>query len=430
MEYRKIGRAGLKVSEICLGSMTFGGSTDLEEARRIVDLAFDAGINYIDTADGYSKGVSEEMLGKILKGKRAQTVIATKFFNPMGPGPNDSGHSRAHIMDAIENSLRRLQTDYVDIYYIHHTDDETPLEEMLRALDDLVHQGKVRYIGTSNFAAWQVAYQDIERALANYQPQIRQLSEWLLRKGGSLVLGVLQFAISIIIAGVAMLHADGGYRLVCSITRRISPERGQVWADMSVSTVRSVTNGVLGVAVIQAVLAGIGFFAMGVPHAGIFMAVVLVTSIIQVPALLIIGASPLFLGSSLDSTFQPAFGVTTAYVVVMAGIVLLAWPLSSLFREHTVAPSPIRLGPYLAAALLPALITPPLLTLFDTRLLPVLVAAAGILAAGVIEGVFSLAAAQDLSRVAAAKKDAHLLGCMARRRTGAARNIKDPFARC
>ena len=109
MQYRQIGRAGLKVSEICLGSMTFGGSTDMGEAQRIVDLALDAGINYIDTADGYSKGVSEEMLGKILKGKRRDVVIATKFFNPMGPGPNDSGHSRVHIMNAIEDSLRRLQ---------------------------------------------------------------------------------------------------------------------------------------------------------------------------------------------------------------------------------------------------------------------------------------------------------------------------------
>ena len=191
MEYRKIGRAGLKVSEICLGSMTFGGSTDLAEAQRIVDLAFEAGINYIDTADGYSKGVSEEMLGKILQGRRrAQTVIATKFFNPMGPGPNDSGHSRVHIMDAIENSLRRLQTDYVDIYYIHHTDVETPLEEMLRALDDLVRQGKVRYIACSNYQAWRLCealWISDHNGLARfecYQPQyslvVRDIEEELV----------------------------------------------------------------------------------------------------------------------------------------------------------------------------------------------------------------------------------------------------------
>jgi predicted PurR-regulated permease PerM len=171
-------------------------------------------------------------------------------------------------------------------------------------------------IGERVLAAWQAAYQDIERALANYQPQIRQLSEWLLRKGGSLVLGVLQFAVSIIIAGVAMLHADGGYRLVCSITRRISPERGQVWADMSVSTVRSVTNGVLGVAVIQAVLAGIGFFAMGVPHAGIFMAVVLVTSIIQVPALLIIGPVVAWVFTFAEPVPATIFAVYSAVVAL------------------------------------------------------------------------------------------------------------------
>ena len=157
MEYRNLGRCGLKISELCLGTMTFGGSTDEAEAKRMVDLALDAGINFFDTADGYGKGVSEEFLGQALRGKRRQAVVATKFFNPMGPGPNDSGMSRAHIMDAIEDSLRRLQMDYVDIYYIHHTDYETSLEEMLRALDDLVRQGKVRYIACSNYAAWRLS---------------------------------------------------------------------------------------------------------------------------------------------------------------------------------------------------------------------------------------------------------------------------------
>jgi aryl-alcohol dehydrogenase-like predicted oxidoreductase len=156
MEYRRIGRSGLKVSEICLGTMTFGTSVDEDGAKRIVDLALDAGVNYIDTADGYGKGQSEIMLGKALKGRRRQVVVATKFFNPMGPGPNDSGMSRVHIMQAIEDSLRRLQMDYVDIYYIHHVDTQTPLEEMLRALDALVHQGKVRYIACSNYQAWRL----------------------------------------------------------------------------------------------------------------------------------------------------------------------------------------------------------------------------------------------------------------------------------
>jgi len=137
--------------------MTFGASTDEDQATRIVDLAFDAGINFFDSADGYSLGRAEEILGNTLKGRRREAVVATKFFNPMGPGPNDSGMSRVHIMNAIEDSLRRLQMDHVDIYYIHHVDVQTPLEEMLRALDDLVRQGKVRYIACSNYQAWRLS---------------------------------------------------------------------------------------------------------------------------------------------------------------------------------------------------------------------------------------------------------------------------------
>jgi aryl-alcohol dehydrogenase-like predicted oxidoreductase len=137
--------------------MTFGASTDGDEAMRIVNLAFDAGINFFDTADGYSIGQSEEILGNVLKGRRREAIVATKFFNPMGPGPNDSGMSRVHIMNAIEDSLSRLQMDYVDICYVHHVDVQTPLEEMLRAMDDLVHQGKVRYIACSNYQAWRLS---------------------------------------------------------------------------------------------------------------------------------------------------------------------------------------------------------------------------------------------------------------------------------
>lgn len=157
MQYRNMGRTGLKVSEVCLGTMTFGHGTDESEAKEMVDLSFDAGINFFDTADGYSGGEAEIILGKALKGRRRDAVIATKFFNPMGPGPNDSGMSRVHIMHSIEDSLQRLQTDYVDLFYIHHVDEQTPLEEMLRALDDLVHQGKVRYTACSNYQAWRLA---------------------------------------------------------------------------------------------------------------------------------------------------------------------------------------------------------------------------------------------------------------------------------
>lgn len=156
MEYRRMGRSGLKVSEICLGTMTFGHGTDQAEATRIVDLAFEAGVNFFDTANTYGNGESEVLLGNALKGRRRNAIVASKFFNPTGPGINDSGMSRVHIMQAIDDSLRRLQMDYVDIYYIHHVDIQTPLEEMLRALDDLVHQGKVRYIACSNYEAWRL----------------------------------------------------------------------------------------------------------------------------------------------------------------------------------------------------------------------------------------------------------------------------------
>ncbi len=156
MRYRNMGRTGLKVSEVCLGTMTFGHGTDERASEEIVDLAFDSGVNFFDTANTYGDGASEVLLGNALKGRRRDVVVATKVFNPFGPGPNDSGMSRVHIMNAVEDSLRRLQTDYLDLYYIHHVDTQTPLEEMLRALDDLVRQGKVRYTACSNYEAWRL----------------------------------------------------------------------------------------------------------------------------------------------------------------------------------------------------------------------------------------------------------------------------------
>ena len=156
MDYRQLGRTGLKVSEICLGTMTFGHGTDEQEAVRIVDLAFDAGVNFFDTANSYADSASETILGKALKGRRRNAVVATKFFNPMGTDVNSSGTSRFHMVHTVEDSLRRLQMDYIDILYIHHVDTQTPLEETLRALDDLVRQGKVRYTACSNFEAWRL----------------------------------------------------------------------------------------------------------------------------------------------------------------------------------------------------------------------------------------------------------------------------------
>ena len=157
MEYRWIGESGLRVSEFCLGTMTFGHGTDSADASRMVSMAYDMGVTFFDTANSYAAGESERMLGTALGSRRWEVVVATKFTNPMGPGPNDAGWSRAHIVQAVEGSLRRLDTDYIDIYYVHHTDDHTPLDEMLTALDDLVRSGKVRYIACSNFEGWRLS---------------------------------------------------------------------------------------------------------------------------------------------------------------------------------------------------------------------------------------------------------------------------------
>lgn len=157
MEYRKLGNSGLKVSEIGLGGDTFGRWADEQTSIAIINHALDLGINFIDTADVYGgRGQSEEFIGKVVKDKRSQVFIATKFRTAMGEGPNEGGGSRHHIMSAVDASLRRLNTDHIDLYQIHSPDSTTPIEETLRALDDLVHAGKVRYIGCSNFAAWQL----------------------------------------------------------------------------------------------------------------------------------------------------------------------------------------------------------------------------------------------------------------------------------
>lgn len=157
MKYRRLGRTGLMVSEICLGTMTFGNQIDEVESSKLITWALDAGINFVDVADMYVNGQTEEIVGKALKGTRHSVVLATKVGAwQSGPGINDIGLSRKHIMDGIEGSLRRLGTDYIDIYYAHKPDNATPIEETLRAFDDLIKQGKVRYIGCSNYLAWQL----------------------------------------------------------------------------------------------------------------------------------------------------------------------------------------------------------------------------------------------------------------------------------
>ncbi|KAB1072288.1 aldo/keto reductase [Methylobacterium planeticum] len=157
MQYRNLGRSGLKVSPICLGTMMFGGQTDEATANRIVQSAKAAGVTFIDTADVYNEGRSEEITGRAIAAERQAWVLATKVANPMGPGPNDGGLSRARIMAAAEESLRRLGTDFIDIYYLHKEDHGTSLAETVRAMGDLVRQGKIRYFGVSNHRSWRVA---------------------------------------------------------------------------------------------------------------------------------------------------------------------------------------------------------------------------------------------------------------------------------
>ena len=156
MEYRQLGRSGLQVSVIGLGTNNFGRRVDAEGSAAVIDQALDLGVNMIDTSNTYGQTRSEEFIGRALKGKRHAAVIGTKVSGRQNEGPNQAGNSRQHIMTEVENSLRRLYTDYIDLYQIHFSDANTPIEETLRALDDLVHQGKVRYIGCSNFMAWQV----------------------------------------------------------------------------------------------------------------------------------------------------------------------------------------------------------------------------------------------------------------------------------
>jgi aryl-alcohol dehydrogenase-like predicted oxidoreductase len=164
MEYRQLGHSGLRISALTLGTMTFGGrggfsavgATGIDGARRQVDMCLDAGVNLIDTADVYSGGLAEEITGEVIKGRRDSLLLSTKVRMPMGPGPNDAGLSREHIIAGCEASLRRLGTDHIDIYHVHEWDGQTRLEETLSALNSLVSAGKVRYLAASNYAGWQL----------------------------------------------------------------------------------------------------------------------------------------------------------------------------------------------------------------------------------------------------------------------------------
>ena len=163
MEYRQLGASGLEVPVLSFGTATFGGgndffkawgSTQVEEATRLIDICLEAGLNFFDTADVYSQGLSEEILGKALAGKRDKSLISTKATFPFGEGPNNQGSSRFRLIKQVEGSLKRLNTDYIDLYHMHGFDGNTPIEETLRALDDLIQSGKIRYIAASNFSGW------------------------------------------------------------------------------------------------------------------------------------------------------------------------------------------------------------------------------------------------------------------------------------
>jgi aryl-alcohol dehydrogenase-like predicted oxidoreductase len=157
MEYRRLAHTDLAVSRVCFGVMTFGSQTDRAAGTRMADVAIEHGVNFFDTANSYNGGLSETMLGEILKGRRDRVILASKVFNKMGDGPEDAGLSRGAMRKQIDESLRRLQTDYLDVYYLHQPDWSVPVEETLGAMDEMVRAGKVRYPGTSNYASWQVA---------------------------------------------------------------------------------------------------------------------------------------------------------------------------------------------------------------------------------------------------------------------------------
>lgn len=203
MDYVRLGGTGLRVSPLCLGCMMFGGwgNTDHEECTRIIHTALDAGINFLDTANVYSAGESEEIVGKALKGRRDDVIVATKFHGRMGPGPNDRGNHRRHIFRAVEDSLRRLECDHIDLYQVHRPDPKTDIAETLGALGDLVRQGKVRYLGSSTFppseiveAQWVSERRNLERFVCEQPPYsilVREIEREMLPVARRYRMGVI-----------------------------------------------------------------------------------------------------------------------------------------------------------------------------------------------------------------------------------------------
>ena len=183
MKYRRLGNSGLEVSVVGLGTNNFGRRMDAKQADGVIHQAVDLGINFIDTANGYGDGLSEEFIGKSTKAIRSQVLLATKAAAPRGEGPNQRGASRKHLLEQVELSLKHLDTDYIDLYQIHFPDPNTPIEETLRTLDDLVRQGKIRYIGCSNYAAWEVTEAILTSRMLNLEPYVSVQPEYsMLRR--------------------------------------------------------------------------------------------------------------------------------------------------------------------------------------------------------------------------------------------------------
>ncbi|MEZ4502373.1 MAG: aldo/keto reductase [Dehalococcoidia bacterium] len=185
MEFRRLGHSGLEVSVVGLGTNNFGGRIDYDATKAVIDKSLEVGINLFDTADVYGgRGKSEELIGRAIQGRRHEVVLATKFASPMGEGPMTSGTSRKYIMQAVEDSLRRLDTDYIDLYQVHRPDPKTPVEETMRALDDLVTSGKVRYLGNSNYSGWQIAESHYVAQANHWAPFISAQNQYnLLTRG-------------------------------------------------------------------------------------------------------------------------------------------------------------------------------------------------------------------------------------------------------
>ncbi|MGE5182057.1 MAG: aldo/keto reductase [Acidobacteriota bacterium] len=223
---RVLGKTGVKVSRVALGAMSFGGDSDEAAAAQIWRAARDAGVNFVDTADVYNEGRSEEILGRLMRGERDDIVLATKAYFPTGPGPNARGSSRYHLVRAVEASLRRMQTDRIDVFYLHRFDDVTDLTETLRAVDDLVRAGKILYPACSNFAAWQVAHALGLAALHGFAPIVAVQPMYnLVKRAAEIELLPMAQALDL---AVVPYSPTGGGLLTGKYAADRRPERGRL----------------------------------------------------------------------------------------------------------------------------------------------------------------------------------------------------------